>query len=94
MAGLRQAAVLAEKSIATTDTTDLLAFNTILDKVKQLKEEVKVTNSMNQQYIHAYSQPPTNGNHNTQTFQPRNFPQRGTHYKPQSFTSSFTNKYA
>ncbi|KAL3836199.1 hypothetical protein ACJMK2_021641 [Sinanodonta woodiana] len=84
MADLRQAAVLAEKSIATTDTTDLLAFNTILDEVKQLKDEVKVANSMQHQYIHAYSQPPTNVNHTTQTFQPRNFPQRGTYYKQQS----------
>ncbi|KAL3881014.1 hypothetical protein ACJMK2_033214 [Sinanodonta woodiana] len=84
IADLRQAAVLAEKSIATTDTTDLLAFNTILDEVKQLKDEVKVANSMQHQYIHAYSQPPTNVNHTTQTFQPRNFPQRGTYYKQQS----------
>ncbi|KAL3887392.1 hypothetical protein ACJMK2_027334 [Sinanodonta woodiana] len=84
MTDLRQAAVLAEKSIATTDTTDLLAFNTILDEVKQLKDEVKVANSMQQQYIHAYSQPPTNGNHITQAFQPRNFPQRGSYYTQHS----------
>ncbi|KAK3611282.1 hypothetical protein CHS0354_004931 [Potamilus streckersoni] len=40
MAELRQATVLAEKSIATTDTTDLSALNTILNEVKQLKDEV------------------------------------------------------
>ncbi|KAK3592239.1 hypothetical protein CHS0354_004695 [Potamilus streckersoni] len=45
MAELRQAAVLAEKSIATTDTTDFSTLNTILNEVKQLKDEVKVANS-------------------------------------------------
>ncbi|KAK3584677.1 hypothetical protein CHS0354_021345 [Potamilus streckersoni] len=40
MAELRQAAVLAEKSITTTDTTDLSTLNTILKEVKQLKDEV------------------------------------------------------
>ncbi|KAK3598095.1 hypothetical protein CHS0354_006055 [Potamilus streckersoni] len=45
MAELRQAAVLAEKSIATTDTTDFSTLNTILNEVKQIKDEVKVANS-------------------------------------------------
>ncbi|KAK3603684.1 hypothetical protein CHS0354_023281 [Potamilus streckersoni] len=45
MAELRQAAVLAEKSIATTDKTDFSTLNTILNEVKQLKDEVKVANS-------------------------------------------------
>ncbi|KAK3581058.1 hypothetical protein CHS0354_013965 [Potamilus streckersoni] len=45
MAVLHQAAVLAEKSIATTDTTDFSTLNTILNEVKQPKDEVKVANS-------------------------------------------------
>ncbi|KAK3592861.1 hypothetical protein CHS0354_028944 [Potamilus streckersoni] len=45
MAELRQVALLAEKSITTTDTTDFSTLNTILNEVKQLKDEVKVANS-------------------------------------------------
>ncbi|KAK3606304.1 hypothetical protein CHS0354_037982 [Potamilus streckersoni] len=45
MAELSQAAVLAEKYIATTNTTDFSTLNTILNEVKQIKDEVKVANS-------------------------------------------------
>ncbi|KAK3610221.1 hypothetical protein CHS0354_038862 [Potamilus streckersoni] len=51
MAELRQAAVLAEKSIATTDTTDFSALNTILNEVKQLKDEVSANSKQTQDSI-------------------------------------------
>ncbi|KAK3584703.1 hypothetical protein CHS0354_021376 [Potamilus streckersoni] len=44
MTELRQAAVLSEKSITTTDTTDFSTLNTFLDGLKQCKDDVNVAN--------------------------------------------------
>ncbi|KAL3868432.1 hypothetical protein ACJMK2_041240 [Sinanodonta woodiana] len=68
MSDLREAAVLAEKEIITTDHTDLSALNTILDEVKQLKDEVKVANLKQNQHISTFSESRANINHTKQTF--------------------------
>ncbi|KAK3582921.1 hypothetical protein CHS0354_009728 [Potamilus streckersoni] len=72
MAELRQAAILAEKSITTTDTTDCSTLHTILDEVKQLKDEIKVANSKQNQDSNSCSQTHALINVTRQPFYTRN----------------------
>ncbi|KAK3595662.1 hypothetical protein CHS0354_026881 [Potamilus streckersoni] len=83
MAELSQATVLTEQSIATTAKTDFSMLSTILDEVKQLKDEVKFANSKQNQDINYCSQIQADINVTKQQFRPQNsnYQQRSCNFR-------------